>query len=378
MKNFFKSFLAFLLMVGFGVLASASSLFAQLPCTISIDRTQPVCYDTYFNLKVNRVPGLKYLWSPTGDTTASINVKITHPTDFSVTVTNPQTGKSCTSPPFHVDVYQKINLTFKQLQLTCTDGDIDNGNTAQVKAIASGKFPANAYHYFWNVSPIQVSPGDPSLAIGLKAHQNYTIKVTDKYGCAVEGNFYTRAYSNPLVKVFANPDTIYIQNPYVKFSFTNLSSDSVSISNSFWKIGQNPNSYPAPVLSYAFKNTGTYHVFLNVFNQQGCDTVYTKTVDVLPVNLFIPNVFTPNGDGINDFFVISEKGSNKPINSYYESSELLIFNRWGKKVLDSKNYQNNWNGGNLPDGTYFYVLKCKGYKDKNVVYKGSVSIFAGH
>jgi len=55
---------------------------------------------------------------------------------------------------------------------------------------------------------------------------------------------------------------------------------------------------------------------------------------------------------------------------------LVIFNRFGRIVYESDNYKNNWNGGNLPDGTYFYVLKCQGYKNKNMVYKGSVTIFA--
>jgi gliding motility-associated-like protein len=178
------------------------------------------------------------------------------------------------------------------------------------------------------------------------------------------------------VQILANPDTVYIQNPHVKFSYIRVSTDTTSVSNSFWEIDQDQNTYSGPTLAYTFPTMGTYGVYLHVFNQEGCDTVYSTSVNVLPVDLFIPNVITPNGDGINDYFVISAKGSNKPVNSFYESSDLIIFNRWGRKVYQSTNYQNNWNGGNLPDGTYFYVLKCKGYKDKSVVYKGSVTIFA--
>ena len=258
-----------------------------------------------------------------------------------------------------------------------TDVDLDNGNTAQVKATASGAYPSDQYQYLWQVNPIQIAPGNPSLAIGLQAHQNYPIKVSDPNGCSVQDTFYTKAYPNPIINISATPDTVYIQNPNVKFTYENLSSDSVEVSSNVWEVDQDGNTYSTPVLKYAFNAVGSYNVYLTVLNKQGCDTIYSKSVEVLPVNLFIPNVITPNGDGINDYFAISEKGSNKPINSYYESSELIIFNRWGRKVLDSKDYQNDWNGGNLPDGTYFYVLKCKGYKDKNVVYKGSVTIFAG-
>jgi gliding motility-associated-like protein len=376
MKKFLKPFLSRFLMLAAVMLLTASAVFAQLPCTISIDHTLPVCYNSSVTLSVKQVDGLEYNWSPGGQTTSSITVKVTQPASYTVTVTDPQTNSSCTSQPFLVTVRKKINIAFQQLQLTCSNADNDNGNTAQVQAFASGEFASGQYQYLWSVSPIQIAPGNPSLAIGLRAHQYYSIKVTDPNGCSADSSYYTRSYPNPVVQILANPDTVYIQNPHVKFSYIRVSTDTTSVSNSFWEIDQDQNTYSGPTLAYTFPTMGTYGVYLHVFNQEGCDTVYSTSVNVLPVDLFIPNVITPNGDGINDYFVISAKGSNKPVNSFYESSDLIIFNRWGRKVYQSTNYQNNWNGGNLPDGTYFYVLKCKGYKDKSVVYKGSVTIFA--
>jgi len=76
--------------------------------------------------------------------------------------------------------------------------------------------------------------------------------------------------------------------------------------------------------------------------------------------LEIPNVFTPNNNGQNDFFVI------KHLDKYGTGNHLSIFNRWGNKVWESKDYQNNWDGyantgilvdnKPLPVGTYFYLL----------------------
>ena len=63
----------------------------------------------------------------------------------------------------------------------------------------------------------------------------------------------------------------------------------------------------------------------------------------------------------------------EPLSRYYESSELTIFNRWGRVVFHSKDYQNDWDGGGLSDGTYFYVLKCHGLK-QDATYQGSVMI----
>jgi gliding motility-associated-like protein len=73
-------------------------------------------------------------------------------------------------------------------------------------------------------------------------------------------------------------------------------------------------------------------------------------LDVDPCNLFIPEGFSPNGDGTNDFFEIE----NVPANLTYS---LEIFNIWGDKVYQSENYKNDWDGENLPTGTYYYVVK---------------------
>lgn len=65
--------------------------------------------------------------------------------------------------------------------------------------------------------------------------------------------------------------------------------------------------------------------------------------------VFIPNVITPNGDGKNDQFRITRIGS-------FPGSELMIFNRWGNMVYRSTNYQNDWDGKGLNEGTYYYAL----------------------
>ncbi|HTK22390.1 MAG TPA: gliding motility-associated C-terminal domain-containing protein [Mucilaginibacter sp.] len=80
------------------------------------------------------------------------------------------------------------------------------------------------------------------------------------------------------------------------------------------------------------------------------DNVSSDTKKIL--GLEIPNVFTPNGDGFNDTFII------KDLNKYPEN-DLVIFNRWGNSVFQEKNYHNEWTGTGLSEGTYFYVLKVK-------------------
>lgn len=80
------------------------------------------------------------------------------------------------------------------------------------------------------------------------------------------------------------------------------------------------------------------------------DTVETSFVlNVKTCDIDIPNVFTPNGDGYNDAFVI--KGLDK-----YPGSSITILDRNGKLVYQSTDYKNDWKAINLPAGTYFYSL----------------------
>ncbi|MFP5040560.1 Ig-like domain-containing protein [Parasediminibacterium sp. JCM 36343] len=75
-------------------------------------------------------------------------------------------------------------------------------------------------------------------------------------------------------------------------------------------------------------------------------------VTVYAYSIAIPNVITPNGDGLNEAFFIT--GLSK-----YPNSELSIFNRWDNLVYTSHDYRNDWDGRGLATGTYFYVLKVK-------------------
>ena len=88
------------------------------------------------------------------------------------------------------------------------------------------------------------------------------------------------------------------------------------------------------------------------------------------VGIIIPNVFTPNGDGKNDTFEI-------PGLDQYAENELTIVNRWGGTVYQKKGYKNEWNGSELNEGTYFYLLKLKSASNKWEVYKGYVTIIRG-
>lgn len=369
---------------------------AQDPCEITCSVEMPVCSESPVTLSVPNNYLYYYRWS-NGKTTNSITVRPFSTTTYDVQIFDQDSVELC-HPSITVEVMPRFSVNFRQLKLTCSNSKEENGRDAQVVALVdslSGVYNP-PYNYSWSVSPLHIAPGDPTWAIGLEAYKFYKIKVTDNRGCVQWDSISPKAYPNPLVEISADPgDTVYLQNPHVIYSFENLSADTLGISNFYWILNSQYNITSTELKPrFTYVEQGDFTTELKVYNPQGCDTSYFKTIKVNPVKLKIPNVFTPNGDGVNDYFIISlDDGSGsssgggtrgdgeyeheydpyEPLSRYYEATELTIFNRWGRVVYHSKDYKNDWDGGNLSDGTYFYVLKCHGLK-QDAVYQGSIAI----
>ncbi|MBE8722089.1 T9SS type B sorting domain-containing protein [Sphingobacterium pedocola] len=103
-----------------------------------------------------------------------------------------------------------------------------------------------------------------------------------------------------------------------------------------------------------------------IMDENGLRSTAWVTVNVLPRNLIIPNVFTPNGDGKNDRFeIVGHEG--------FDRIDLVILNRWGNEVYSSSDYRNEWDGSGLNEGTYFYLITAHN-GTQTQIFKGSVLI----
>lgn len=134
----------------------------------------------------------------------------------------------------------------------------------------------------------------------------------------------------------------------------------------FWDMGDGTTFIGDTVINYYYTVPGTYTMYL-IATDTTCnktDTVsQTITVEdnVMNGNVSIPNVFSPNGDGINEKFKLSY--SNFPLvdaMTLLESYQIEIYNRWGQKVFESDSPSNVWDGktdGNpASEGVYYYIL----------------------
>lgn len=231
----------------------------------------------------------------------------------------------------------------------------------QLQVLVSGGLPP--YNYLWRTAtPVQYD----SIVFGL-CEQEYLIEVTDQYLCVRDTMLPVEVFDMPEVQIIRDPeDEIYIQNPVVNFSFENLSIDSLEVIDWNWDFGDS--TYTKEEMpTKVFDQVRTFDVWLKYTTGDECIDSVTMQVVIGEAQLEIPNVFTPNGDGINEIFEITDLEK-------YISNELKVFSRYGKRVYSQENYQGDWDGGGLSQGVYFYVLTLEGYFGTEVK-QGSLTIF---
>jgi gliding motility-associated-like protein len=273
-----------------------------------------------------------------------------------------------------VELFPSLYVEIEEIDATCS-GKCD----ANIAAYVTGGL--KPYQYLWNGEPALFDSIKTGACSGIN-----NLNITDANGCVLDTNFSVSELPSTKVEVDVNPDTVYIQNPVVTFSFT----EDQNVVEWLWDFGDGSEKSrernPLHVYSTASApDLESYQVQLIVVNSQGCDTLIIFELPVSEAEIFIPNVFTPNGDNINDVFKIakandggSSSGSEYiPLNLEYMRLELVVLDRWGRKVYDNDNYKNDWDGGNLPDGTYYYRLNTYGYF-RDETYRGAVTILRGN
>ncbi len=160
-------------------------------------------------------------------------------------------------------------------------------------------------------------------------------------------------------------DTVEIFQEYVPF--VSLGEDTTLCEGEIWELTLDFSAYDyvwsdgSSDNSFTIRDSGLY--FVSARNICG---VFVDSVMVSYKycgDIYIPNIFTPNGDGVNDFFSI--KGIDDG------GWHLLIYNRWGELIFDDPNYANTWNGENYSNNVYFYILENP---QRKMIFSGHVRI----
>lgn len=134
----------------------------------------------------------------------------------------------------------------------------------------------------------------------------------------------------------------------------NSSSNSISYD---WDMGDGSGSIDMHP-DHVFDLPGIYTVVLTVVNEQGCTGMFSQDIMVQSAlsSLTVPNVFTPNGDYVNDYFLVASEN--------LERFEMQILNRWGNNIITILDPGEGWDGNSegkaSAEGTYFYRIEAVG------------------
>ena len=227
-------------------------------------------------------------------------------------------------------------------------------------AVSGLQNPSNICYTNWNTLP------DTSTIV---------LTVTTNSGCTATWTHpnYIITYPHPVANFTANPNCAQITDPTVYFT-DQTTANGGPLTWDWTTFGDGTDSTSKiqnPQHTYPY--TGTFYVTLDVKNVYGCPDSITKPVCITPVwTFYVPNAFSPNGDGLNDGFI----GKGTGIRTY----EMWIFDRWGMQLYHCTSMSQPWDGKvqgseiECQEDTYVWLIEITDVFWNKHKYIGRVSI----
>ncbi|MDQ3051158.1 MAG: gliding motility-associated C-terminal domain-containing protein [Bacteroidota bacterium] len=295
----------------------------------------------------------------TGDTTSTITLpSINEGDEVYVTVTS---DYECLTPDIGVSVPLDYHI-FPQLTANLTDGPLIlcEGESVALEMDAQGG-KRNTYQYNWGAA------GTSGAAT------EFTPDVTGFYVVSVDDACYDPVSDSIFIEVLPLPETQFTWEPYKPTIFlphVKFTDQSVGAVSWYWSL-DNTTLSDLQHPEHDYNKSGIYIVSLITTNQFGCTDTLVKLLEVDEyITAYMPNSFTPNGDGRNDEFGLVGESTG--------GYSMRIFNRWGGEVFRSDSGYERWNGKDaegrlLPDGIYIYNFVITNDTSKKP-YTGTVTL----
>jgi gliding motility-associated-like protein len=242
-------------------------------------------------------------------------------------------------------------VTTDSVTVTVNNNPIINAGNPQTTCIGDlvileGSGAGIGGSYSWNNG---VNDGQ---AFTVNGTATYTVTGTDINGCSGTASVLVTGLPIPVAQFTANPT---IGDIPLTVDFTN---NSLNASNYVWDFGngqgtivQNLNNQQS-----VYSTLGEYTVWLVASNGICADSMAVLITATANPWIFVPNVFTPNGDNTNETWMIDTKNM--------QTIDLIIVNRWGNLMAKIEDLNGGWDGktpdgSDASDGTYFYKFKAK-------------------
>lgn len=204
------------------------------------------------------------------------------------------------------------------------------------------------YNYTWS-APIPLEVND-SESLNSIPTGDYTLEITDQNNCQLVAETSVTEIPGPEISIHYVPDPV-CTDMEVHFR---VESDKELV-DYYWHFGDG-NTSPLPNPVHIYQTSGIFPIELLVEDLHSCPLLSGVNLLILPgISLYVPNSFTPNNDGNNDFFFAKGEG--------IETFHMQIFNRWGESVFETSDINEPWIG-NHQDGEYYvepgvYIYKIR-------------------
>lgn len=304
----------------------------------SVSSNSPVCEGSAVVL--NASGGAKYLWggvngfSASGSSVTVPNCSIDNAGKYFVTATSAAGCKGTDSTTVAINVRPKAVIN--------TEGrTICSGDTVPLSSTGGTS-------YVWSPT---ANLSDPNISNPVASPEDttvYKVTVTNNLFCTDTALVTINVIASP--NADAGPDQFILEGQSVTLS----ASVSGNIDRFLWSPAVSISDVQSlqPIVSPA----ATTRYIFSITSSNGCGSAIDSVLVFVYKKVIVPNAFSPNGDGINDTWNITALNT-------YDDYDLLVFNRYGRIVFQSKNYSNDWNGTfdgkSLPVGTYYYFIDVK-------------------
>ncbi len=341
------------------------------PLTITTNLLDSICLGENIDISAVAAGGdgnYSYNWTNNDGTgwTANgqmVNVSPTTTTEYYLTLTD-----GCTTPAANETVTIQVN----DIPTASFTADTLQGCYPLIVTFENTSIGNLANNCTWTINGETINGcGNQSYTFDEVGCYDVSLSVTSTSGCAnadTQTNLVC-VYEYPVAYFEPSSEVVSIFNPSI--NFTNLSTDNYS---NDWLI-INVDEFTSVDVDYTYPEVaGMYDNCLTVTNQYGCTNTYCQEIEVEDeMTLYVPNAFTPDGNGDNEeFFVVINQ-------DLLDEFELLIFNRWGQMILKSTSPSTRWDGTyqgqNSPEDVYVWVVRYKQLgKTGSIEKRGHVSL----
>ncbi len=263
----------------------------------------------------------------------------------------------CTAISTQLVTINPVPLAGFTAQINCTSLTV---NFTDTSSISSGTIVS----YSWSFGDGGTSTlQNPNYTYPDTGTYIVTLIIQSNNGCADTATIFVTT-GTPVLADYIPPGGTYNVNQII--SFTNQSIGGVSY---IWNFGDGSSTSTSTNPAYSFVNPGTYSVILVATNSGGCSDTATYVFTINSSGYVVPSGFTPDGNGLNDFFYVLGN---------FSTYELRVFNEWGNQIFISNEQSNKWDGKykgfQQPAGTYIYIFNGKLLDGEELKLDGEINV----